>query len=54
MAVNREEILELCRTNPEAIVDIIERQDRIITQLTEKICTTGSPDNRVRGATEPE
>ena len=37
MAVNREEILELCRTNPEAIVDIIERQDRIITQLTEKI-----------------
>jgi transposase len=37
MAVNREEILELCRTNPEAIIDIIERQDRIITQLTEKI-----------------
>lgn len=37
MAVNREEILDLCRTNPEAIVDIIERQDRIITQLTEKI-----------------
>ncbi|MDP3563342.1 MAG: IS66 family transposase [Methanoregula sp.] len=37
MAVNREEILDLCRTNPEAIADIIERQDRIITQLTEKI-----------------
>jgi transposase len=37
MAVNREEILDLCRTNPAAIVDIIERQDRIITQLTEKI-----------------
>ncbi len=37
MAVNREEILDLCRTNPEDIVDIIERQDRIITQLTEKI-----------------
>lgn len=37
MAVNREEILELCRTNPESVVDIIERQDRIITQLTEKI-----------------
>ncbi len=37
MAVDREEILELCRTNPEAIIDIIERQDRIITQLTEKI-----------------
>ena len=37
MAINREEILELCRTKPEAIVDIIERQDRIITQLTEKI-----------------
>lgn len=37
MAVNREEILDLCRTNPEAIVNIIERQDRIITQLTEKI-----------------
>lgn len=37
MAVNREEILELCRTNPEAIVGIIERQDRLITQLTEKI-----------------
>ena len=37
MAINREEILELCRTNPEAIVDIIERQDRIITQLIEKI-----------------
>lgn len=37
MAVNREEILDLCRTNPEAIVDIIERQDQIIAQLTEKI-----------------
>jgi transposase len=37
MAVNREEILDLCRTNPEAIADIIERQDRIINQLTEKI-----------------
>jgi len=37
MAVNREEILELCRTNPEAIVDIIERQDRLISQLTERI-----------------
>jgi transposase len=37
MAINREEILELCRTNPEAIADIIEKQDRIITQLTEKI-----------------
>lgn len=37
MAVNREEILELCRTNPEAIIDIIEQQGRIITQLTEKI-----------------
>ena len=37
MSVNREEILDLCRTNPEAIVDIIERQDRIITQLTEKV-----------------
>lgn len=37
MAVNREEILDLCRTNPEAIADIIERQDRIITHLTEKI-----------------
>ena len=37
MAINREEILELCRTNPDAIVDIIEKQDRIITQLTEKI-----------------
>ena len=37
MAVNREEILDLCRTNPEAIADIIERQDRMITQLTEKI-----------------
>lgn len=37
MAVNREEILDLCRTNPEAIADIIERQDRLITQLTEKV-----------------
>lgn len=37
MAIDREEILELCRTNPEAIADIIEKQDRIITQLTEKI-----------------
>jgi len=37
MLVNREEILDLCRTNPEVIVDIIERQDRIITQLTEKV-----------------
>ena len=37
MAVNREELLELCRTNPESVVDLIERQDRIITQLTEKI-----------------
>jgi transposase len=37
MAINREEILELCRTKPEAIVDIIERQDWIIIQLTEKI-----------------
>jgi transposase len=37
MAVNREEILELCRTNPEAIVDIIEKQERINTQLTDKI-----------------
>ena len=37
MSINREEILDLCKTNPEAIVDIIERQDRIITQLTEKV-----------------
>jgi transposase len=37
MAVNREEILDLCRTNPEAIADIIERQDRLIPQFTEKI-----------------
>jgi len=37
MAVNRGELLELCRTNPEAVVDIIEKQDRLITQLTEKI-----------------
>jgi transposase len=37
MAVNRSELLELCRTNPEAVVDIIEKQDRIITQLTERI-----------------
>lgn len=37
MAVNRAELLELCRTNPEAVVDIIERQDRLITQLTERI-----------------
>ncbi len=37
MAVNRGELLELCRTNPEAVVDIIERQDRLITQLTERI-----------------
>jgi transposase len=37
MAVNREEILELCRTNPEAIVSLIEKQDRIITELTERI-----------------
>jgi transposase len=37
MSVNREEILELCRTNPEGIVDIIERQDRLITQLTDRI-----------------
>jgi transposase len=37
MAVNREEILELCRTNPEGIVSLIEKQDRIITELTERI-----------------
>ncbi len=37
MAVNRGELLELCRTNPEAVVDIIEKQDRLITQLTERI-----------------
>jgi len=37
MAVNRKELLELCRTDPEAIVDIIEKQDRLITQLTERI-----------------
>lgn len=37
MAINREELLELCRTNPEAIVDIIEKPDRLITQVTEKI-----------------
>ncbi|PKG31891.1 IS66 family transposase [Methanoregula sp.] len=37
MAVNRAELLELCRTNPEAVVDIIEKQDRLITQLTERI-----------------
>ena len=37
MAVNRGELLELCRTNPEAVVDIIEKQDRVITQLTERI-----------------
>ena len=37
MAVNRGELLELCRTNPEAVVDIIEKQDRLISQLTERI-----------------
>lgn len=37
MAVNREELLELCKTNPDAVVDLIEKQDRLITQLTEKI-----------------
>ena len=37
MAVNRGDLLELCRTNPEAVVDLIEKQDRLITQLTEKI-----------------
>ena len=37
MAVNRAELLELCRTNPEAVVDIIEKQDRLITQLAERI-----------------
>ena len=37
MTVNRGELLELCRTNPEAVVDIIEKQDRLITQLTERI-----------------
>jgi hypothetical protein len=37
MAVNREDLLELCQTNPESVVDIIEKQDRIITQLTERI-----------------
>jgi hypothetical protein len=41
MAVNREEILDLCRTNPEDIADIIERQDRIISRLTEKIVQLG-------------
>lgn len=29
----REELLELCRTNPEAVVDIREHQDRLISQL---------------------
>ncbi len=37
MAVNRAELLELCQTNPEAVVDIIEKQDRLIAQLTERI-----------------
>jgi hypothetical protein len=37
MTINRAELLDLCRTNPEAVVDIIEKQDWIIAQLTEKI-----------------
>jgi len=37
MAINRKELLELCKTNPEAVVDLIEKQDRIITELTARI-----------------
>ena len=29
----REDLLEVCRTNPEAVVDIREHQDRLISQL---------------------
>jgi transposase len=37
MAINHKELLELCKTNPEAVVDLIEKQDRIITGLTARI-----------------
>jgi len=37
MAINRKELLGLCKTNPEAVVDLIEKQDRIITELTARI-----------------
>lgn len=37
MTINRKELLELCKTNPESVVDLIEKQDRIITELTARI-----------------
>jgi transposase len=37
MTIDRKELLELCKTNPESVVDLIEKQDRIITELTTRI-----------------
>jgi transposase len=37
MSIDREEILELCKTNPESIVALIEKMDARITQLESRI-----------------
>ena len=37
MAINREEILELCKSDPESIVTLIEKMDARITQLEVRI-----------------
>lgn len=37
MSIDREEILELCKTNPESIVALIEKMDARITQLESRV-----------------